>query len=185
MGAVYRRRIARARSVHAPIRVAPALARVYNAPSRESRAVHSPPPPLPSTSPVTPATPSDPPTVQGGWRAIFGLSLLLSAAALTVGLGATGLWEPWEMDRADLARTLVEPGQISVALGLEGEERLQGAVAAAAAEVGLVPRYAAAPRRGGKGVAASARKLMLGEMERAARDSVTCCCAPGAIWLAR
>lgn len=37
------------------------------------------------------------------------IALLLGALVLFGGLGSTGLWEPWEMDRADLARTLASP----------------------------------------------------------------------------
>ncbi len=45
------------------------------------------------------------------------LALALGALTLFVGLGKNGLWEPWEMDRADLARTLSNPPEAVMALG--------------------------------------------------------------------
>ncbi|MFO0749456.1 MAG: glycosyltransferase family 39 protein [Myxococcota bacterium] len=58
---------------------------------------------------------------------------------LFAGLGSTGLWEPWEMDRADLARTLAAPPEAVVALGA-GQDATTELVTRAAAQAGVVIR---------------------------------------------
>lgn len=77
--------------------------------------------------------------------------MLLGALILLTGLGSTGLWEPWEMDRADLSRTLAEPPRVVAALGApEQEATVRRAVSAAGAALHVVDRdepAAAAPRR--------------------------------------
>ncbi len=45
--------------------------------------------------------------------------IALGGLVLIGGLGSTGLWEPWEMDRADLARTIAGPPEVVTALGPE------------------------------------------------------------------
>ncbi|MCC6622993.1 MAG: glycosyltransferase family 39 protein [Deltaproteobacteria bacterium] len=66
-------------------------------------------------------------------------ALALGAVVLFVGLGRTGLWEPWEMERADLARTLAAPPEAVIALGpgLEGTAEL---IERAARDAGVVIR---------------------------------------------
>lgn len=61
---------------------------------------------------------NDRPSASAGWtrrlddflnrRGVL-VALVLGAVVLFAGIGSTGLWEPWEMDRADLARTLASP----------------------------------------------------------------------------
>ncbi|PKN59028.1 MAG: hypothetical protein CVU56_02745 [Deltaproteobacteria bacterium HGW-Deltaproteobacteria-14] len=68
-----------------------------------------------------------------GVAAVMGLGLIL----LFVGLGSTGLWEPWEMDRADLARDIADPPQVLAAIADPSHE---AAVRSAAQRAGVVLR---------------------------------------------
>jgi 4-amino-4-deoxy-L-arabinose transferase-like glycosyltransferase len=70
---------------------------------------------------------------------------LVGAVLCFVGLGSSGLWEPWEMDRADLARTLYGPPQV-IAATLPGEGR--GVVEEAGQAAGVVLRSTEAPKAG-------------------------------------
>lgn len=58
------------------------------------------------------------------------LALVLGAVVLVAGIGSTGLWEPWEMDRADLARTLASPPEAVAAFARDpataGGQRVPG-----------------------------------------------------------
>ncbi|PIE18498.1 MAG: hypothetical protein CSA66_04630 [Proteobacteria bacterium] len=65
---------------------------------------------------------------------------LLGALIVLLGLGSMGLWEPWEMDRADLARTLAEPPEVAVAL-TEGDDALRRVVDAGARQAGAIARH--------------------------------------------
>jgi len=64
------------------------------------------------------------------------IALVLGAVVLIAGIGSTGLWEPWEMDRADLARTLSSPPEVLGAF--EKEATPTGARVSSAAEQALV-----------------------------------------------
>ena len=44
------------------------------------------------------------------------VALAVGVVVLVTRLGSSGLWEPWEMDRADLARTLASPPEAVAAL---------------------------------------------------------------------
>lgn len=88
------------------------------------------------------ATPSEP----AGWfdrlRAMtlrWGTLIAVAVGALTLfsGLGKNGLWEPWEMDRADLARTLSNPPEAVVALGASSSDAELQAIQTAANEAGV------------------------------------------------
>ncbi|MGM0574309.1 MAG: glycosyltransferase family 39 protein [Myxococcota bacterium] len=87
------------------------------------------------------------------------VALVVGALVLFVGIGRTGLWEPWEMDRADLARTLVEPDQAVVAVSRGGEDALRETVEEAAEEAGVAARFAAPPSPDARGVSAGARTV--------------------------
>jgi len=82
----------------------------------------------------------------------WGLSatMALGAMVLFVGIGSAGLWEPWEMDRADLARTLAEPPQVVAAVAGVAEEGGGSAadlVEAAASYAGVALRLEAGEGR--------------------------------------
>lgn len=88
------------------------------------------------------ATPSEP----AGWfdklRAMtlrWGTLIAVAVGALTLfsGLGKNGLWEPWEMDRADLARTLSNPPESVLALGAATSDAEVQAIQNAANEAGV------------------------------------------------
>lgn len=88
------------------------------------------------------ATPSKP----AGWfdklRAMtlrWGTLIAVAVGALTLfsGLGKNGLWEPWEMDRADLARTLSNPPEAVLALGASTSDAEVQAIQTAANEAGV------------------------------------------------
>lgn len=88
------------------------------------------------------ATPSEP----AGWfdklRAMtlrWGTLIAVAVGALTLfsGLGKNGLWEPWEMDRADLARTLSNPPESVIALGASSTDAEVQAIQSAATEAGV------------------------------------------------
>ena len=64
--------------------------------------------------------------------------LIAGLALIFGGLGQSGLWDPWEMDRADLGRRLIAPTQIGVALGASSEMR--SAINTLSEELELVPR---------------------------------------------
>jgi hypothetical protein len=96
------------------------------------------------------------------------VALALAAVVLLSGLGRSGLWEPWEMDRADLARTLVEPGQVAAAVANEGSD-LRAAVDAAAAQAGLVVRHSSAESTTGRSPTGGAR-LVREALDRARTD---------------
>lgn len=53
------------------------------------------------------------------------IAVAVGAITLFAGLGNNGLWEPWEMDRADLARTLSNPPEAILALGTTTETEVQ------------------------------------------------------------
>lgn len=86
-------------------------------------------------------------------------ALALGAVVLFVGLGKSGLWEPWEMERADLARTLASPPEAVLVLG-PGADGTAEVVARAAREVGVVIRKPDAAA-GGEGAAALGAALDL------------------------
>lgn len=76
------------------------------------------------------------------FQALFGrwgtlVALALGAATLLIGLGRNGLWEPWEMDRADLARTLANPPEAVVALGAATSDAEVAALQQAGQSVGV------------------------------------------------
>jgi 4-amino-4-deoxy-L-arabinose transferase-like glycosyltransferase len=107
------------------------------------------------------------------------VALLLAAVVLFTGLGRSGLWEPWEMDRADLARTLVEPAQVAAALATD-TGALRATVDSAAAEAGLVVRHASADATGGRNPTGGAR-LVRETLDRARTDVVAAVVIDGAI----
>ena len=85
-----------------------------------------------------------------GVAAVMGLGMIL----LLVGLGSTGLWEPWEMDRADLARDIADPPQALAAIADPSHE---AAARTAAQRAGVVLRVSeldagAAAKRSGAAV---------------------------------
>lgn len=102
------------------------------------------------SDPTPPGTPFD------KWG--LPLTLLVGAAALFAGLGNTGLWDPWEMDRADVARTLSEPAQVMVALR-DRSGPVRDAVEQAAAAADVVARFAEAPVAGKLATTAATRTL--------------------------
>lgn len=65
--------------------------------------------------------------------------MLLGAALLFAGLGAPGLWEPWEMDRTFLATSLDAPAEVVAALQHD-DDALVTAVSTAVAAEGAVMR---------------------------------------------
>lgn len=73
------------------------------------------------------------------------IALALGAVVLMLGLGKNGLWEPWEMDRADLARTLAAPPEVVIAIA-RGRGELDKQVRADAARAEVVVK---APESGG------------------------------------
>jgi len=93
-----------------------------------------------------------------GTRYRIQLTLVAGAMVCLWGLGREGLWEPWEMDRAALARSFVEPSKVPIALGT-AQGPLQDAVLKAADGAGVVLRFATPPRAGSRGIAAGARTL--------------------------
>lgn len=107
------------------------------------------------------------------------VALLLAAVVLFVGLGRSGLWEPWEMDRADLARTLVEPAQVAAALATD-TGALRATVDAAAAQAGLVVRYASADATAGRNPTGGAR-VVREALDRARTEVVAAVVIDGAI----
>jgi hypothetical protein len=107
------------------------------------------------------------------------VALALAAVVLLSGLGRSGLWEPWEMDRADLARTLVEPGQVAAAVANEGSD-LRAAVDAAAAQAGLVVRHSSAESTTGRSPTGGAR-LVREALDRARTDVVAAVVIDGAL----
>lgn len=84
---------------------------------------------------------SDRPSASAGWtrrlddfvkrRGVL-VALALGAVVLFAGIGSSGLWEPWEMDRADLARTLASPPEAVAAFAKD--TAASGAKAPGAAE---------------------------------------------------
>ncbi|MGB0588188.1 MAG: ArnT family glycosyltransferase [Myxococcota bacterium] len=85
------------------------------------------------------------------------VTLLIGACVLFAGLGQTGLWDPWEMDRADLGRRLNAPTQVAV--GLQAKSPLKDVVAEVAEARHAVPRFADAPRAGARSRPAVQRAL--------------------------
>ena len=85
--------------------------------------------------------------------------LVIGAWSLSWNVASTGLWEPWEMDRAALARTLVDPGEVSIGLGLDSGAELRATVEGAAEAAAVVPRFAAPPVKGARGAAAGPRTI--------------------------
>ncbi|HRE91636.1 MAG TPA: hypothetical protein PK095_21135, partial [Myxococcota bacterium] len=69
----------------------------------------------------------------------WGTLIAVAVGALTLfsGLGKNGLWEPWEMDRADLARTLSNPPEAVLALGPSSTDAELQAIQTAASEAGV------------------------------------------------
>lgn len=86
------------------------------------------------------------------------LTLVIGAVICFLGLGREGLWEPWEMDRAALARSIVEPPRVPIALG-PSQAALQAPIIEAADNVGVVLRFATPPKAGARGIASGARTL--------------------------
>jgi hypothetical protein len=85
------------------------------------------------------------------------VTLLVGACILFIGLGQTGLWDPWEMDRADLGRRLTAPMQIAV--GLQTGSSLLPIITEAAQSREVVPRFTAPARGGTKSRPAAQRSL--------------------------
>ena len=75
------------------------------------------------------------------WITALGIPavLVIGASILLFGLGANGLWDPWEMDRAAVARTFHERPEISAAVATNGDEStaLKDALLAAAEDAGF------------------------------------------------
>ncbi|MCB9728769.1 MAG: glycosyltransferase family 39 protein [Deltaproteobacteria bacterium] len=107
------------------------------------------------------------------------VALVLAAVVLFAGLGRPGLWEPWEMDRADLARTMVEPGQVAAALE-SGDSALHATLADAAAEAGLVVRDAQPEATGARTATAGARQVREA-LDRARTEIVAAVVIDGAL----
>ncbi len=111
---------------------------------------------------------SDPTPTQPPILSRFGVpaALLIGAALLLVGLGSDGLWEPWEMDRAQVSRDLEGPSQVLVGLGYEEDAALRDRVQKAGAVAGTVPRFAPTPVRKVK-THAMASKTVRGVLDKA------------------
>ncbi|MFT7580565.1 MAG: 4-amino-4-deoxy-L-arabinose transferase-like glycosyltransferase [Myxococcota bacterium] len=62
---------------------------------------------------------------------------LVGAVVLFVSLGSTGLWDPWEMDRAALSQRIVAPPQALVALTADTEREFGTALNDASDRTGL------------------------------------------------
>lgn len=102
------------------------------------------------------------------WITALGIPavLVIGASILLFGLGANGLWDPWEMDRAAVARTFHERPEISAAVATNGDEStaLKDALLAAAEDAGVVLRLSEAD--GGK----SATSVISGKTLQEALD---------------
>ncbi|MEZ4266161.1 MAG: glycosyltransferase family 39 protein [Myxococcota bacterium] len=107
------------------------------------------------------------------------VALVLAAVVLFTGLGRSGLWEPWEMDRADLARTLVEPAQVAAAVATD-TGALRTSVDTAAAEADLVVRHASADALTTRNPTGGAR-LVRETLDRARTDVVAAVVIDGAL----
>jgi len=89
------------------------------------------------------------------------VAVLVAAGFLLFRLGSDGLWEPWEMDRAAVARTIHEPSDVAVALGAEASQEggLGDVLRQAGDEAGVALRTATPPTKGARGAAAGATTL--------------------------
>ncbi|MDP6945627.1 MAG: hypothetical protein QF464_15870, partial [Myxococcota bacterium] len=89
----------------------------------------------------------------------WGIVVTLAIGALVVfaGLGRSGLWDPWEVDRADLGRRLSAPAQIAAAVS--GAGGIHAPLEAVSTELGIVARVASAPGSGGKAGPAAVRTV--------------------------
>ena len=96
-----------------------------------------------------------------GWLDRHGTAVALGLAAVVflAGLGSTGLWDPWEMDRAQLARDLAAPPQAAVALSHDPEGALRALVDQASGEAGLVVRHGTALTRPVRAASVGARSV--------------------------
>jgi len=65
------------------------------------------------------------------------VAVAIGALTLFSGLGKNGLWEPWEMDRSDLARTLSNPPESVLALGSSSSDSEVQAIQSAANTAGV------------------------------------------------
>lgn len=97
--------------------------------------------------------------------------MVVGALYLLVGLGSMGLWEPWEMDRAAVARTLANPPRVVAALAA-GHDREAAAIEAAAHEAGAALRLEREDDDDARGRAAGAGDRPLRAVLDAARDDV-------------
>lgn len=93
-------------------------------------------------------------------------ALLVGAALLFVGLGSDGLWEPWEMDRAQVSRDLEGPAQVLVSLGSHEDADVRARVEAAGLASDTVLRFAPAPPKRVL-THATAAKTIRGSLDRA------------------
>lgn len=74
-------------------------------------------------------------------------ALIVGAALLFAGLGSDGLWEPWEMDRAQVSRDLEGPSQVLVGLSVHDEPSVRASVEEAGRVSETVLRFSPAPAR--------------------------------------
>ena len=72
-----------------------------------------------------------------GIAAVMGIAVIL----LFVGLGSSGLWEPWEMDRADLSRAIADPPQVLAAIAASPQDQAR-LLQTSAQRAGVVLRLA-------------------------------------------
>ena len=83
--------------------------------------------------------------------------LLCGLVLLFGGLGQSGLWDPWEMDRADLGRRLVAPAQISI--GLSAKSELREPLVEVSDTLDFVPRVSQPTRTKAKSRAAAKQAI--------------------------
>ncbi len=113
-------------------------------------------------------------TVVGRLVDRFGGAIIavLALAILLLGLGSSGLWEPWEMDRADLARNLTTAPEVAVALGPgEGAQGLRVALEDVGRASDLRLR-SAPPSTGNKGSASAGQRDVRYALDRARTRAV-------------
>ena len=80
-----------------------------------------------------------------GIAAVMGIAVIL----LFVGLGSSGLWEPWEMDRADLSRAIADPPQVLAAIAASPQDQAR-LLQTSAQRAGVVLRLADFDQPGAK-----------------------------------
>lgn len=75
------------------------------------------------------------------------VALIVGGALLLVGLGSDGLWEPWEMDRAQVSRDLEGPSQVLGGLSFHEDAAVRGNLEQAARLSETVLRLSPIPAR--------------------------------------